>query len=74
MKPKIECEQCGEWGEIGKPCPHCKPSSGRGGKRKGAGRPKQGDEIFFKRCTPEQKKMLEEYWGIIAKKVVIKSI
>ncbi len=37
--------------------------SNRGGKREGAGRPKQGDEVFYKRCTHEQKQKLEEYWN-----------
>ncbi len=36
--------------------------SGRGGKREGSGRKKQGNEVFYKRCTLEQKKKLEEYW------------
>jgi hypothetical protein len=36
-------------------------NSGRGGWR-GGGRPKQGNEVFYKRCTLEEKQKLEEYW------------
>ena len=36
--------------------------SGRGGAREGSGRKKQGNSVFYKRCSPEQKVLLEKYW------------
>lgn len=49
--------------------------SGKGGAMPGAGRPKgaksttpktERTEVFYKRCTAEQKKLLEKYWAEIA--------
>ena len=51
-----------------------KPTSGRGGKREGAGRPKGAvqkapkkkyDTTFQKRCSYKQAKKLEAYWQTI---------
>lgn len=48
-------------------------TSGRGGKRQGAGRPKgtkitNNETTFYARCTKEEKLLLSEYLEFIRKK------